>query len=129
MRVTPKGLTAAEFADSIDDEAERQRAGDKARARDRMMLEALLEEDLSGYELSAFGSMLKDLREFGKDNEGNWVGHRMLTDRQRRWVEETCVKAGLDTRLPEDRKPVPRGRDVPLAPVLRELPKRPPNRR
>lgn len=91
------------------------------------LMEALGEEgDLTG-KFEAFEHMSGLLRQFGlKTVEGRPLGMEMLKDKQRRWAEEECLRLGIDTVPPRLRKPVPRGKEVPLAPVLQTLPKSPP---
>ncbi len=102
-----------EYLDADDDEA-------LARERDVHMLEAIGGLERSERESDAFADMLDGL-ESGR--------FRTLTEAQRRWVEESCDREGVDKTPPRHRKPVPRGREVPLAPSLQHLPKKPPGRR
>lgn len=114
-----KGISLADFGSQGLAQEEQAEARERQARRDVMMLELLLDE-LELSEFDAFRDMLRRLREGVA---------RGLTERQRRWVQDVCEKAGLPTELPEERKPVPRGKEVPIAPVLRDLPKRPPARR
>ena len=51
-----------------------------------------------------------------------------LTKPQRRWVERVCARLEINTTPIDERPPVPRGEPVELAPVLRNLPLKPPRR-
>lgn len=116
-----KGISLSEFGGQGLAQEEQAAVRERQARRDLMMLEQLVAEpELSEYEFDAFRDMLRRLREGVA---------RGLTERQRRWVQDVCEKAGLPTELPEERKPIPRGKEVPIAPVLRDLPKRPPARR
>lgn len=100
---------------------------DEQRERDIYILEELdsvdvdtaaeygTEESLTEREHEAFTDMRVALRKFA-----------VLTERQRSWAAQVAGRVGINTTPPRLRKPVPRGADVELAPVLRDLPKRPP---
>lgn len=67
--------------------------------------------DLTPGEYVAFVNMRNHLREF-------------LSKKEREWAEEVARRV-----MPYDSKDAPRGREVPLPDVLRNLPKSPPGRR
>lgn len=75
------------------------------------------DEGLREEEAEAFTDMLKR------------VEQRPLTHKQRAWVESACDRLSINKTPLSQRKPVPRGREVPLADVLRKLPLKPPGRR
>lgn len=77
-------------------------------------------EHLTDDEHEAFASMLENCRKHEA---------RRLSLKQRNWAQQVARRVDLDTVDPATRKPVPRGKEVPLAPVLQHLPKRPPSRR
>lgn len=84
------------------------------------MLACLVDYELPDVEATAFDSMRE------------WIEHRdgrSLSPKQREWVERVCDREGVDKTPVSKRKPVPRGREVPIAPVLQNLPKKPPGRR
>lgn len=88
--------------------------------RDRHMLACLVDYELPEAESAAFDSMRE------------WIEHRdgrTLSPKQREWVERVCDREGVNKTPERLRKPVPRGREVALAPVLIHLPKKPPGRR
>lgn len=76
-------------------------------------------ESLSQGEAEAFSDMRRKLNT--ERNE--------LSAKQRAWVLRVCERVGVNPVRPDDRKPVPRGNEVELAPVLRSLPLKPPTRR
>lgn len=105
------------------------------RERDLYMLEELLQfpvgtnvpgarldvahrESLTSKEQEAFFDMHDRLHEPG--------GFRTLHPNARSWVEDACERLCVNTTPTAQRRPIPRGREVPLAEVLRELPMRPP---
>jgi hypothetical protein len=63
------------------------------------------------------------------DMLGKLDRYACLTSAGRRYVENVATRTGINMTPPSQRKPVPRGADVPLASVLRNLPKRPPGSR
>lgn len=84
------------------------------------MLACLVDCVLSERENDAFDSM----REWIEAHEG-----KSLSRAQREWVEAACEREGVNTTPERLRKPVSRGKEVPLADVLRRLPLKPPGRR
>lgn len=103
---------------SISDFADVEAA--ERRERDQHMLASLVDYDLAPVEEDAFDSM----REWIEGDE-----RRVLSPKQREWVERVCDRVGVNTTPERLRKPVPRGKEVPLAPVLQRLPLKPPGRR
>lgn len=95
----------------------------KRRDRDIEILEALVgePEDLTSEQHEAFSEMLDKLRT-GRQ--------KVLSEKQRAWAEGIAEKLELDVGDPAERNAnVPRGREVEPAPVLKNLPKRPPRKR
>lgn len=90
------------------------------RERDQHMLLSLIDYSLREWEEEAFDSMREWL-------EGH--SSRVLSKKQREIVEAVCAREGVNPVPERLRKPVPRGKEVPLAPVLRSLPMKPPGRR
>lgn len=126
---------------SVDDFA-RDDERDQQRERDLHMLGELLRdehapglddrgsaESLSVTESEAFADMRGRLDDWDMRKGSRSKGYQTLTPDQRRWVERVCERLAIDTTPPRLRKPVPRGREVAIAPVLQHLPKRPPGRR
>ena len=131
----PRGMAAASqddeggigFETILDADAEVER-----RVRDLYVLHLVTDVDvveddgpgngehISDREDVAFNEMLEELQ------SGRW---HALTGAQRAWVTRVAERLGLDTVPPEYRRIVPRGAPVELAPVLRNLPKRPPGRK
>lgn len=103
---------------------------DEQRERDIYMLDELDSVDVDAAaeygtadviterEHEAFTDMREALRKFA-----------VLTERQRSWATQVAGRLGLNITPPRLRKPVPRGAEVAIAPVLRVLPKRPPGAR
>lgn len=94
----------------------------KRRDRDIELLGALVgePEDLTSEQYVAFSAMLERLR----------AGRQVLTEPQRNWAEGIAEKLELDVGDPAERNAnIPRGREVEPAPVLKNLPKRPPRKR
>ena len=96
---------------------------DDHRDNDLRALRGLLEtEELSDVERAAFDSMLADIT--------GGTRYRQLTINQREWAMRRCDDLGIVVIDPAERnKDVPRGREVEMAPILRNLPKMPPKRR
>jgi hypothetical protein len=94
--------------------------------QDRALLQAAIDEtpERSIEQSEAFGDMLEQ------------IGDRAtLSDRQRCWAERVsgvvAVRYGEwnTTQVMWQARPIPRGAEVPLPEVLRNLPKKPPGRR
>ncbi len=105
-------------------------ADEEQRERDlyilRELISALLideeSSDFSAAEREAFPEMFDRL-------DGPNAQYRTLTSKQRSWALSTAERLCINPVPPKYRKPIPRGREVPLPPALQNLPKRPPGRR
>lgn len=102
------------------------RASNERRENDLRMLQALLDagpEHFGAGEYGAFDSMLGRLQN----------GQNTLTPKQREWVTKATIRLGLDEPEPAEnlvsRGLVPRGNEVPVPEVLKNLPLKPPGRR
>ncbi len=105
---------------TIDDFVKIEAREQEQRERDIFMLRELLDApDISDRESEAFVDMMMGLERKG--------GFKTLTTKQRSWAEVAAEK--YQTKTDPNPRPVPRGREVPLAPALRHLPKRPPSRK
>lgn len=69
---------------------------------------------------AAFSEMLSFL-------EGD--AFRVLTPKQKKWVEGELERRGIPLEKPKSAAEIPLGDPVELAPVLRNLPKKPPGRK
>lgn len=131
-----KGISVSEFADVRSEEL---------RERDLHMLTELTRDEyrpelgegeefgtaerLSEKEHEAFGEMFSNLQAWEERKWGTAVRWEKLTTKQRSWAEAVCERLGIDMVPHRLRKPVPRGREVPLVLVLQNLPKKPPGRK
>lgn len=94
---------------------------------DFYMLKELVEADVADdVEFGTFEALSEGEHDAFADMLGRGFA---LTEKQRAWARNVCERVGINPVPPEDRPPVPRGREVELAPVLRNLPKRPPGRK
>ncbi len=104
---------------SLDDFTKVERREQDIREKDIFMLRELLDApDITDKESEAFVDMVLSLEKPG--------GFKTLTTKQRSWVEVAAEK--YQTKTDPNPKPVPRGREVPTAKVLQNLPKKPPRR-
>jgi hypothetical protein len=86
-------------------------------------------DELTDVELEAFAEMRFDLQAYGGilgPESASGRRFQQLTDKQRAWAvgAHERIAGKPSTRLTAGE--VPRGREVPLPPVLQHLPKRPP---
>lgn len=94
------------------------------REDDLALLRALLKAGaLTEIDSTVFGSMLDDI-------EGDNPKYQELTLKRREWASDTADRLGVVWQDPAVRNAnVPRGAEVPVADVLRNLPKKPPVRK
>ncbi len=110
-----KGQKSSEFF-----EGGRERRRHLYMLRELTKAEDAEEESVPAESFEAFRDMLVKL-EGGRADE--------LTSKQLEWVGRTCERLDIPLLPPITAADVPRGAEVPLAPVLQNLPKRPPGRR
>lgn len=85
--------------------------------------------ELTATESDAFEDMRLDLLAYGAVvDEHSPRGQRELTERQRAWARSVRERFAPTYQNLVSSGQVPRGREVPLPQVLRDLPKRPPTR-